>query len=327
MVVYGYARVSSKDQNEERQLIALRNAGIRPQNVFVDKQSGKNFNRPGWKKLLKRLRRGDVIVVQSLDRLGRNYRDTLAQWRLIVEKRKANIRILDMPMLDTTSEDDTTIQALLSNIILHLLSYIAENERIRIRERQAQGIAAAKARGVRFGRHRRDLPEDFPYYANLVYNGLLSRHEAARRCGLSNTTFYRRFKEYHLCSVPPPTKPENVSARTADGRKVDVPSPKSAYPCADNGPARRTPSDAAKSAKSGPQTFLKIPPCQKPAANAIICGKVPKGVQIGVFNELSAPEALDSGLFLHTGNAITTPLILQTRPRRPAIAAYDSRGG
>lgn len=198
---YGYARVSSHDQHEERQLIALKKAGIEAENIYLDKQSGSNFDRPGWKRLLRKLRKGDLLVIQSLDRLGRNYKETLMQWRQIVEQRKAHIRVLDMPMLDTMHGNIDMIRELMSDLVLHLFSYIADNERTRIRERQAQGIAAAKARGVKFGRRRCELPEDFEYYAQRVHAGQLSLRTAAQRCGLSLATFHRRLNEFTFTDV------------------------------------------------------------------------------------------------------------------------------
>lgn len=147
---YGYMRVSSKDQNEDRQLIALTELGIPPNRIFMDKQSGKDFDRPAYQRLIRRLRHGDQLYVKSIDRLGRNYKDIMEQWRIITKEIGADITILDMPLLDTTNSKDL-LGTFISDIVLQLLSFVAENERDNIRRRQAEGIAAAKARGVRFG--------------------------------------------------------------------------------------------------------------------------------------------------------------------------------
>ena len=152
MATYGYARVSSADQNEARQIVALTDAGIDRSNIFIDHMSGKDFNRPAWRRVRRTLRENDTLVIQSLDRLGRNYDEMLSEWRYLVHKRKANIRVLDMPILDTSNKTNGLIGQVIAEIVLQLLSFVAENERRNIRERQRQGIAAAKARGVRFGR-------------------------------------------------------------------------------------------------------------------------------------------------------------------------------
>ena len=157
MTVYGYVRVSSKDQNEDRQMIALREVGVPEKNIFVDKQSGKDFNRPKYKRLLKRLKTDDLLYVKSIDRLGRNYEEIQNQWRILTKDKKVDIVVLDMPLLDTRRGKDL-VGTFLSDIVLQVLSFVAENERSNIRQRQAEGIAAAKARGVRFGRPPATLP-------------------------------------------------------------------------------------------------------------------------------------------------------------------------
>ena len=185
---YGYARVSSRDQNEERQLIALRRFGIAEGDSFVDKQSGKDFDRPCYQRLVKRLRRGDVLVVKSIDRLGRNYEEILAQWRYITHRRQAAIVVLDMPLLDTRNEGDAT-RKLISDIVLELLSYVAQTEREFIHARQAEGIAAAKGRGVRFGAKPKPRPPEFEACRALWREKQISARAAARRLDISPSTF------------------------------------------------------------------------------------------------------------------------------------------
>ena len=188
---YGYARVSSSDQNEARQLIALQDAGVPEKNIFVDRRSGRDFNRPAWRRMKRQLREGDVLVIQSLDRLGRNYTEMLDEWRMIVRRKKADIRVLDMPLLDTTDKTRGLLGDFIAEIVLQILSFVAENERRSIHERQRQGIAAAKSRGVRFGRPKRILPENFADCVEAVRSGKMSNRHAAKLCGLPETTFRR----------------------------------------------------------------------------------------------------------------------------------------
>ena len=189
---YGYIRVSSKDQNEARQLVAMREAGIEDKNIFLDKQSGKNFDRPAYKKLLCKVKPHDVIFVKSIDRLGRNYDEILEQWRLIVKERKADIVVLDMPVLDTRT-DRNLLGSFICDTVLGVLSFVAENERTNIRQRQAEGIAAAKARGVRFGREPKPLPEGFDTACEAVTAGAMSQSQAAKMLEMPLSTFrYRR---------------------------------------------------------------------------------------------------------------------------------------
>lgn len=189
---YGYIRVSSKDQNEARQLVAMREAGIEDKNIFLDKQSGKNFDRPSYKKLLCKVKPHDVIFVKSIDRLGRNYDEILEQWRLIVKERKADIVVLDMPVLDTRT-DRNLLGSFICDTVLGVLSFVAENERTNIRQRQAEGIAAAKARGVRFGREPQPLPEGFEKVCEAVTAGAMSQSQAAKMLEMPLSTFrYRR---------------------------------------------------------------------------------------------------------------------------------------
>lgn len=187
--LYGYARVSSADQNEARQVVALTGAGIERGKIFIDHKSGKDFNRPAWRRIRRTLRAGDTLVIQSLDRLGRNYADMLDEWRYLVHKRKANIRVLDMPILDTTNKTNGLIGEVVAEIVLQLLSFIAENERRSIRERQRQGIAAARARGVRFGRPKRKLPPQFAECVTRFRNGEITLKTAAALCEMPESTF------------------------------------------------------------------------------------------------------------------------------------------
>lgn len=188
--IYGYVCVSTKEQNEERQLIALREFQIPPKKIYIDKLSGKDFNRPQYKRLLKKLREGDVLVVKSIDRLGRNYVEILEQWRVVTKEKQADIVVLDMPLLDTRRNRDLT-GTLIADIVLQLLSYVAQAERENIRQRQAEGIAAAKARGVRFGRPRKPIPEEFYVLREEWLSRRLSSREAAVRLSIAQDTFLR----------------------------------------------------------------------------------------------------------------------------------------
>lgn len=188
--VYGYARVSTKEQNEERQIIALTQFGVKPENIFLDKLSGKDFNRPQYKRLVRRLHRDDVFIIKSIDRLGRNYDEILEQWRIITKEKKAAIVVLDMPLLDTRQGRDLT-GTLIADIVLQLLSFVAQTEREFIRSRQAEGIAAAKARGVTFGPRPLPIPPEFPSCLALWHAHTISAREAARRLGVSHKTFLK----------------------------------------------------------------------------------------------------------------------------------------
>jgi len=192
--IYGYVRVSTREQNESRQLIALREAAVPERNVFLDKQSGKDFNRPQYKRLLRKLKKNDLLYVKSIDRLGRDYGEILEQWRVLTKEKGVDIVVLDMPLLDTRRGKDL-MGTFLSDIVLQVLSFVAENERTNIRARQAEGIAAAKARGVRFGRPRVRLPESFPDIVSDWEEGRLNFKEALSKSGLSEATFYRRLRE------------------------------------------------------------------------------------------------------------------------------------
>ena len=186
---YGYARVSTKEQNEQRQIIALEEFGLNLRQIFIDKQSGKNFERANYQRLTRRLKEGDTLVVKSIDRLGRNYNEILEQWRIITKEKRAAIVVLDMPLLDTRRGKDL-MGTFLSDIVLQVLSFVAENERTNIRQRQAEGIAAAKARGVKFGRPPRPLPDNFYEVHKAWRDKKLTLKEAAETCDLPVGTFY-----------------------------------------------------------------------------------------------------------------------------------------
>lgn len=194
---YGYARVSSKEQNADRQLIALQTHGIQSKNIFVDKLSGKDFDRPQYRCLIKKLKPGDTLVIKSIDRLGRNYDEILAQWRHITKEIRADVVVLDMPLLDTRQGRDLT-GTLIADIVLQLLSYVAQTEREFIRQRQAEGIAAAKAKGVSFGRRPKIRPENYLSVYASWEKGLISARNAAAQLGVNHKTFLKWTKEEYL---------------------------------------------------------------------------------------------------------------------------------
>ena len=193
--VFGYVRVSSKDQNEDRQVITMREMQIPEENIFIDKQSGKDFNRPQYKKLLRKVKPDDLIYIKSIDRLGRNYSEILDQWKVITKDKRVDLYVMDMPILDTRREKNL-LGTFISDLVLALLSYVTENERINIRQRQAEGIAAAKARGVHFGRRPNPLPENFYEVYQLWKMKKISVSEAAKQCGMPQTTFFERARAY-----------------------------------------------------------------------------------------------------------------------------------
>ncbi len=195
MTAYGYIRVSTRDQNEDRQRIALQGLNIPEKNIFMDKQSGKDFERSQYKRLVRRMKRDDVLYIKSIDRLGRNYGEILEQWRLLTKEKGIDIVVLDMPLLDTRRGKDL-MGTFLSDIVLQVLSFVAENERNNIRQRQAEGIAAAKARGVRFGRPERPLPENFKEIHRAWRSKKISLPKAAAACGLPKGTFYAKARKY-----------------------------------------------------------------------------------------------------------------------------------
>ena len=195
MTIYGYVRVSTREQNEDRQLIALREVGVENKYIFLDKQSGKNFDRPQYKKLLRKLKKDDLLYIKSIDRLGRNYEEILQQWRLLSKDKWIAIVVLDMPLLDTRRGKDL-MGTFLSDIVLQVLSFVAENERTNIRQRQAEGIAAAKARGVKFGRPPKPLPEGFHDAYQRWKHGEITGTAAAKECGMPLSTFRYRAEIY-----------------------------------------------------------------------------------------------------------------------------------
>ena len=210
MSEYGYVRVSSIDQNEERQMVEMRKLGIAEERIYKDKQSGKDFNRPMYQRLLRKLKKGDVLHILSIDRLGRNYEDIQSQWRYLTREKEVDISVIDMPLLDTRRGKDL-MGTFLADIVLQVLSFVAQNERENIRKRQAEGIAtfatrsfqmaAAKANGMKFGRPVIKAPDNFPDIVQRWESGIIRAHEAAELCGMCESTFYHRLREYRasLC--------------------------------------------------------------------------------------------------------------------------------
>ena len=187
--IYGYIRVSTREQNEDRQLLAMRELAILERNIFTDKQSGKDFERPQYKRLVKKLRPDDLLYIKSIDRLGRSYGEILEQWRILTREKGVDIVVLDMPLLDTRRGKDL-MGTFLSDVVLQVLSFVAEHERTNIRQRQAEGIAAAKARGIRFGQPARVLPDEFEELRRAWREGRMSLREAACACDIPKSTFY-----------------------------------------------------------------------------------------------------------------------------------------
>lgn len=198
--VYGYVRVSSKDQNEDRQVITMREMQVPEENIYIDKQSGKDFNRPQYKRLLRKVKADDLIYIKSIDRLGRNYAEILDQWKVITKDKHVDLYVMDMPILDTRREKNL-LGTFISDLVLALLSYVAENERTNIRQRQAEGIAAAKARGVHFGRRPNPLPENFYEIYQQWKMKKISVSEAAKLCGMPQTTFFERARAYEKSTL------------------------------------------------------------------------------------------------------------------------------
>lgn len=195
--IYGYVRVSSTDQNEDRQMIALSEVGVPQKNIFMDKMSGKDFERPQYQKLLKKLKPGDLLYVLSIDRLGRNYEEIQKQWRIITKEKNVDICVIDMPLLDTRQGKDL-MGTFIADLVLQILSFVAQSERENIKKRQAEGIAAAKAKGVRFGRPEKDIPENFDSLIKQWELKKLPLSEVLKQCNMSEATFYRRLREYRL---------------------------------------------------------------------------------------------------------------------------------
>ena len=195
--IYGYVRVSSQEQNEDRQLIAMSEAGVERANIFIDKQSGKDFDRPNYKRLIKRLRPGDTLFIKSIDRLGRNYEEIQNQWRIITKDKGVDMVVIDMPLLDTRNHKNL-LGTFISDLVLQLLSFISENERTTIRQRQAEGIAAAKKRGIRFGRPTKEAPQNFEEVILKWQKKEIPLDEILKEYDMSAATFYRRLRELRL---------------------------------------------------------------------------------------------------------------------------------
>ena len=193
-MIYGYVRVSTREQNEGRQMLALNRKEVPKENIYIDKQSGKDFERPMYIRMLEKLKKDDLIYIKSIDRLGRNYEEILEQWRVLPKEKKVDIVVIDMELLDTRRGKDL-MGTFLSDVVLQVLSFVAENERKNIRERQKEGIEAAKVRGVQFGRPKRDLPDNFVQICRKWKKGEIIGREAAKLCGMPLTTFYGRAKE------------------------------------------------------------------------------------------------------------------------------------
>ena len=195
MNIYGYVRVSCTDQNEGRQIIALRKLAVPEENIFMDKQSGKDFERPNYKRLIRKMKPGDLLYLSSIDRLGRNYEEIQYQWRMLTKDVGIDICVLYMPLLDTRSGKDL-LGTFIADLVLQILSFVAQNERESIRKRQAEGIAAAKARGIKFGRPGKTLPDNFEMLVNAWEQKELPIGEVLKRCGISEATFYRKLRKY-----------------------------------------------------------------------------------------------------------------------------------
>ena len=189
--IYGYIRVSTKEQNEDRQLLALKEFPVPETNILIDKLSGKDFNRPQYLRLIRKIKPGDILVVKSIDRLGRNHEEILDQWRLITKEKRADIVVLDMPLLDTRQTGKDLTGIFVADLVLQILSYVAQTERENIRQRQKEGIAAAKLRGVRFGRPRKEITGEFQRLKTEWENKEISSREAAKRLGIAQDTFLR----------------------------------------------------------------------------------------------------------------------------------------
>lgn len=197
--IYGYVRVSTREQNIARQLLSLEELGIPKKQIYIDQQSGKDFERPAYMRMMRKVRSGDVIVTKSIDRLGRNYEDIMEQWRIITKQKGADICIQDMPLLDTTKTKDL-LGTFISDVVLQILSFVAQNERENIRQRQAEGIAAAKRRGVQFGKPRIELPDEFPELFRRWSDKELTTAEFAEKCNVGRSTLYKRIQEYRMLS-------------------------------------------------------------------------------------------------------------------------------
>ena len=197
MKTYGYVRVSSTDQNEDRQMVALKEVCVDERNIFVDKQSGKDFDRPNYKKLVRKLKTGDLLYILSIDRLGRNYEEILKQWRILTKDIGIDICVLDMPLLDTRNGKDL-MGTFIADLVLQILSFVAQNERENIKKRQAEGIGAAKAKGVKFGRPEKEVPNEFGKLVKAWKQKKLPLTDVLKQCDMSEATFYRRLREHRI---------------------------------------------------------------------------------------------------------------------------------
>lgn len=195
--VYGYVRVSSLEQNEDRQMLALKELEVKKNNIYIDKQSGKDFERPKYKMLVEKLKKGDLLYIISIDRLGRNYREIQEEWKQLTQDKGVDICVIDMPLLDTRNGKDL-MGTFIADLVLQILSFVAENERTNIRKRQEEGIIAAKKRGVRFGRPEVKVPDNFTEIIDLWEKKKVPMEEILEMCQMSKTTFYRRVREYKL---------------------------------------------------------------------------------------------------------------------------------
>ena len=195
MTIYGYVRVSSTDQNEDRQMAAMQKKAVPPQNVFVDKLSGKDFKRPEYRRLVQKLKEGDLLYILSIDRLWRNYEEIQEQWRVLTKEKGIDVSVIDMPLLDTGQGKDL-MGTFIADLVLQILSFVAQTECENIKKRQAEGIAAAKEKGVKFGRPEIAVPADFGQIVGKWEKRQLSFQEVLKRCGMSEATFYRRLREY-----------------------------------------------------------------------------------------------------------------------------------
>ena len=199
MAEYGYIRVSSADQNEDRQLLAMQELNISPKRIFMDKQSGKDFDRPSYQELIRRLKAGDLLYIKSIDRLGRNYEEIQNQWRILAKEKGVDVAVIDMPLLDTRLNKDL-MGTFIADLVLQILSFVAQSERETIRKRQAEGIAAAKARGVKFGGPRKELPQNFSELVMDWEDKQIRTKEVLKLCGISRSTFYTRLEEHRQLS-------------------------------------------------------------------------------------------------------------------------------
>ena len=195
--IYGYVRVSSTDQNEDRQMLEMQRLKIKKKNIYIDKQSGKDFNRPSYQRLLGKLKKGDLLYVKSIDRLGRNYKEIQNQWRVLTKEMEVDVVVIDMPLLDTRVYKDV-MGTFIADLVLQVLSFVAENERVNIRKRQEEGIKAAKLKGVMFGRPMIKVPDNFGSLVKQWERGHIRAEDVAKECDMSIATFYRRLREYRL---------------------------------------------------------------------------------------------------------------------------------